>query len=223
MAVVEGAYGGRVDLLDGLLGALARPGHARSRREQLLGELLGGAAGRAGQLVRDLVQAVADQPLDLALGEGGGAQRVGDQAEALGQTRGGDLQADPDAGVVRVGVQGGARALQLGGELLGGVLVGALGEGARHDGGDAVQAGRLGVQGGVEEHLDGDDLLAGTVAAQHGQAVVERAALGGREGPRLRLAGLRLRVEVHGGELLGHLAVSSFSFPASTVASDSGS
>ena len=44
------------------------------------------------------------------------------------------------AGVVGVRVERGAAALQLGGELLGGVLVGALGQGARHDRGDAVQA-----------------------------------------------------------------------------------
>ena len=124
--------------------------------------------------------------------------------------------------MVGVRVEGGAAALQLGGELLGGVLVGALGEGARHDRGDAVESGRLGLQRGVEEHLDGDDLLAGAVAAQDGQAVAERAALGGREGPGLGLARLGLRVELHRGEL-GHLAASSFSSPASTVASASGS
>ena len=152
-------------------------------REELLGELLGGAAGRVGQLVRDLVEPVAHQPLDLAVGEGGRAQRLGEQAERLGQPGDRDLQGDPDAGVVGVRVEGGAAALQLGGELLGGVLVGALRQGARHDRGDAVEALGLGVQRGVEGDLDGDDLLAGAVAAQHGQPVVQGAALGGGEGP----------------------------------------
>jgi len=53
--------------------------------------------------------------------------------EAFAQARGRDLEADAEAGVVGVRVQRGAAALQFGGELLGGVLVGALGEGARHD------------------------------------------------------------------------------------------
>ncbi len=120
--------------------------------------------------------------------------------------------------MVGVRVEGGAGALQLGGELLGGVLVGALGEGPRHDRGQTVEAGRLGVQGGVQQHLHGDDLLAGAVAAQHRQAVVERAALGGREGPGLGLARLGPGVEVHRGEL-GHLAASSFSFVAAAAVS----
>ncbi|MGX1366900.1 hypothetical protein RKD19_002259 [Streptomyces canus] len=171
--------------------------------------------------MRDLVQAVADEALDLAVRERGRPERVGQQPEGLGETGGGHFEAEADARVVGVRVEGGAAALQLGGELLGGVLVGALGEGARHDRGDAVQAGRLGLQGRVQEHLDGDDLLAGAVAAQEGQAVVERPALGSGEGPDLGLAGLRLRVEFHLGEL-GHLAASSFSV-ASTVAADCGS
>ncbi|MGX1090788.1 hypothetical protein RKD47_001469 [Streptomyces albogriseolus] len=178
------------------------------------------AARRDGvrQLVRDLVQAVADQPLGLAVGEGGRAQGVGDQTERLGEPGGRHLEAEADAGVVGVRVQGGAAALQLGGELLGGVLVGALGEGARHDRGDAVEALGLRVQGRVEDHLDGDDLLSGAVAAQHGQAVVEGAALGGREGPGLGLAPLRPGVELHRGEL-GHFAVSSFSSAPAAAAS----
>ncbi len=167
--------------------------------------------------MRDLVEAVADQPFDLAVREGGCPQGVGDEAERLGEARGGHLKAEPDAGVVGVRVEGGAAALQLGGELLGGVLVGALGEGARHDRGDTVEAGRLGVQGRVEEHLDGDDLLAGAVAAQYRQPVVEAAAAGRGERPRLGLAGLRLGVEVHCGEV-GHLAASSFSSVASLSA-----
>ncbi len=166
--------------------------------------------------MRDLVEPVAHQPFDLAVGEGGRPEGVGEQAEGLGEARDGHLQAQPDTGVVGVCVQGGAAALQLGGELLGGVLVGALGEGARHDGGDAVETGRLGVQGSVQEHLDGDDLLAGAVAAQHGEAVAQAAPLGGGERPGLGLAGLRLCVEVHGGEL-GHLAASSFSSVASVT------
>ncbi len=121
--------------------------------------------------------------------------------------------------MVGVRVQGGAAALQFGGELLGGVLVGALGKGARHDRGDAVEPRRLGLQGCVEQHLDGDDLLAGAVAAQDGDAVVEPAALRGREGPGLGVARLRLGVEVHRGEL-GHFAASSFSsVPAAAAAS----
>ena len=184
--------------------------HARGHREELLGELLGGPAGRVGQLVRDLVQAVVHQPLDLAVRERGCPERVGQQAQRLGQARGRHFEGEPYAGVVGVRVEGGAAALQLGGELLGGVLVGALGEGPRHDRGDAVQVGRLGLQGRVQEHFHGDDLLAGAVAAQDRQAVVERAALGGREGPGPGVAGLRLGVEFHRGEL-GHWAASSFS------------
>lgn len=169
--------------------------------------------------MRDLVEPVAHQSFDLAVREGGRPEGVGEQAECLAEARGGHLQAQPDAGVVGVRVQGGAAALQLRGEVLGGVLVGALGEGARHDGGDTVETGRLGVQGGVEEHLDGDDLLAGAVAAQHGEAVVEAAALGSGERPGLGLAGLRLGVEFHGGEL-GHLAASSFSSLASVSSAE---
>ncbi|GAA3041495.1 hypothetical protein GCM10020000_20300 [Streptomyces olivoverticillatus] len=75
-------------------------------------------------------------------------------------------------------LQGGAAALELGGELLGGELVGALGEGAGHDRGHPVQALGLGVQGRVEADFDGDDLLAGAVAAEQGQAVRQIAALG---------------------------------------------
>ena len=86
--LVEGAYGRGVDALDRLLGALARPRHARRGREQLLGELLGGAAGRVGQLVRDLVEPVAHQPLDLAVRERGRPQGVGEQAQGLGQPGG---------------------------------------------------------------------------------------------------------------------------------------
>jgi hypothetical protein len=110
--------------------------------------------------------------------------------------------------VVGVRVERGAAALQLGGELLGGELVGALGEGARHDRGDAVETRGLGLQRRREQHLDGDDLLAGAVAAQHGQAVVQRTAFGSGESPGTGLPGLGLRVEVHGGEL-GHFAASS--------------
>ena len=218
--LVEGAYGRRVDRGDRLLGALARARHARGRREELPGELLGGAAGRVGGLVRDLVEPVAHQPLDLAVLEGGCPEGVGEQAERLGEPGDGDFEADPYAGVVGVRVEGGAAALQLGGELLGGVLVGALGEGTRHDRGDAVQALRLGLQRGGQEDLDGDDLLAGAVAAQHRQAVAERAALGGREGPGPGLAGLGLRVEFHRGEL-GHLAASSSVSSAASVSSAS--
>ncbi|BFO15963.1 hypothetical protein SHKM778_23510 [Streptomyces sp. KM77-8] len=168
--------------------------------------------------MQDLVEAVADQPLDLAVGERRCPERVGEQAECLGEPGGRDLQAETDTGVVGVRVQGGAAALQFGGELLGGVLVGALGEGPRHDRGDAVETGRLGLQGRVEQHLHGDDLLAGAVTAQYGQAVVEAAALGGREGPGLGVARLRLRVEVHRGEL-GHFAASSFSSVPAAAAS----
>ncbi len=212
MRLEKGAHGGRVDPPDRLLGAQARPGHPGVGREQLLGELLGGAARRVGPLVRDLVEAVADEALDLALGEGRGPQRLGDQAEGLGQTGGRDLQGDADAGVVRVGVERGAAALQLGGELLGAVLVGALGERPGHDRGHAVQALGLGLQRRVQEDLHRDDLLSGAVAAQHGQPVGQRAALGLREGPGAGRAGRGLRVELHGYSSHGgvaHLAAPS--------------
>lgn len=172
--------------------------------------------------MRDLVQAVADQPLDLAVGEGGRPEGVGEQTERLGEAGGRHFEAQAYARVVGVRVEGGTAALQLGGEVLGGVLVGALGEGPRHDRGDAFETGRFGLQGRGQEHLDGDDLLAGAVAAQDGQAVAERAALRGGEGPGPCLAGLGLRVELHRGEL-GHLAASVVSSPVSTVASASGS
>ncbi len=199
VGLVEGAHGGGVDALDGLLGALAGAGHPELGREELGGQRHGRAAAGVGQLVRDLVQAVADQALDLVVREGRGAQGVGEQAEGLVQPGGRDLQREADAGVVGVGVEGGAAALQLGGEVLGAELVGALRERPRHDRGDAVQTLGLGGQRGVEDDLDGDDLLAGAVAAQHGQAVGQLPALGGREGPRGGQARLGLGVELHRG------------------------
>ena len=132
---------------------------------------------------------------------------------ALASRETGHLQAEPYAGVVGVRVEGGAAALQLGCELLRGVLVGALGEGPRHDRGHTVEASGSASRGRVQEHLDGHDLLAGAVAAQHRKAVVERAALGGREGPGPGLARLGLGVEVHRGAArsLGRLLVLSVS------------
>ena len=209
--LVEGAYGRGVDGRDGLLGALARAATcARSAGNSSLESSLAarreGLASSCGISSRRLL---TSRSTSLSA-KAGALQGVGEQAQRLGEPGGGHLQAEPDAGVVGVRVEGGAAALQFGGELLRGVLVRALGEGARHDRGHTVEAGRLGLQGGVQEHLHGDDLLAGTVAAQHRQAVVERAALGGREGPRPGVARLRPGVEVHRGEL-GHLAASSFS------------
>lgn len=227
VGVVEGAHGRGVDPPDGLLGALARTGHPGRGGEELLGQLLGGPARGVGLLVRDLVEAVADQALDLALGEGRGPQGLGDQPERLGQAGDRDLEGDPDPRVVRVGVQRGAAALQLRGELLGGALVRALGQGARHDRRHSVQPLGLGVERRVEEDLHGDNLLPGAVAAQYGQPVGQGAALGRGEGPGPGLAGGRLRVVLHrysshGG--VGHLsAPSCASVPAVSSASSAGS
>ncbi len=189
VGVVEGLDGGAVDRLDGVGGAGAGPGEPVGGVEEFGVEGLGGAPGGVGLLVDDLVQAVGDPALDLGLGEGGGAQGVGEQGEAALEPGGRDLQGDPDARVVGVGVQGGAGALQLAGELLGGEGVGALVERAGEDRGDAVQAFGFGGERGVEEDLDGDELLAGPVAVQDGDAVAESGALGGGEGPGLGVPG----------------------------------
>lgn len=187
----------------------------RSAPSKRLGvEGLGGAPGGVGLLVDDLVEAVGDEALDLVLGEGGGAQGVGEQGEAALQTGGGDLQGDADAGVVGVGVEGGAGAFEFGGVLLGGEGVGAFAEGAGEDGGDAVEAVGFGGERGVEEDLDGDELLAGPVAVQDGDAVAEGGALGGGEGPGAGGAGLGLGVERHGGDVVGAHAAA----PSSSVA-----
>ena len=130
--VVEGAYGRRVDPLDGLLGALARaatcarsPGTAPWRAPWRPGGP--GLASSCGISSRRL----RDQPLDLARRRRRAPCRASaSRPSALAQAGGRHLQAEAQTRVVGVRVQGGAAALQFGGELLGGVLVGALGEGA---------------------------------------------------------------------------------------------
>ena len=102
------------------------------------------------------------------------------------------------------------------------VLVGALGERARHDRGHAVQALGLGVQRRVQEDLHGHDLLAGAVAAQHGQPVGQGAALGRGERPGPGGARGRLRVVLHGYSSHGgvaHLSAPSGASVASSASS----
>ena len=65
--LVESAHPGCVDPRHGLLGAAAWPGQSHGRREQLLRQLLRRAPARIGQLEPYAVEAVAYQPLDLAV------------------------------------------------------------------------------------------------------------------------------------------------------------
>ena len=204
VSLVEGAHACLVDPCDGVLGALARPGKPRGRREQLLRQLLGRTPARAGHLQRNLVETVAHQPLDLAARERGRPQRLGEQPKRLGQAGDGNLQRDARARVVDVRVECRAAAFQLGGEFLGGVLAGALGQRTHHDRGDTVEPVGLRVERHVQADLHGHHLLAGPVAAQHGQPAGEGAALGHGERPGLRLPGRRLGVEVHGHRCVGH-------------------
>ena len=186
VSLVEGADGRRVDPRDGLLGALAGPGHPRGRREQLLGELPGRPlAGLASSCGIPSSRLRTSRSTSLSANAGARSASASSPS-AWGRRESGNLEREPRTRVVGLRVEGGAAALQLGGELLGGVLVRALGQRVHHDGGDAVEPAGLGVQRRVQADLHGDDLLPGPVAAQHGQPVGQDAAVRRGERPGLR-------------------------------------
>ena len=87
----------------------------------------------------------------------------------------GNLQRDARALVVGAGVECRAAALQLGGELLGGVLAGALRQRTHHDRGDAVEPVGL----GVERHVQAD-LARPPPAARAGGSAARSARCRGR-------------------------------------------
>ena len=139
--LVEGAYGRGVDPLDRLLGALARPGHPRGRPGTAPWRAPWRRGGPGWPVSCGISSSRLRTSRSTSLSANAGARSASASSpSALGSRETGTSRRDPDAGVVGVRVEGGAAALQLGGELLGGVLVGALGEGPRHDRGDAVQA-----------------------------------------------------------------------------------
>ena len=217
LSLVERAHARRVDLCDSVLGALAWPGQPGGRREQLRRQLLGRPLAGVGHLDRDRIETVAHQTLDLAVGEGGPVQRLGQQLERLGQAGDWHLQRQARALVAGACVERRAAALQCGCEFLGGVCRRALRQRPDHDRGDTVEPGGLGVERDVQADLYRHHLLAGPVAAQYGQPIGEDAALGHGERPGLGRPGGRLRIEVHGHRCIGHRPAPSCSLPSPLV------
>ena len=158
----------------------------RGRREQLLGQLPGGAPGRVGQLVRDLVETVAHQPLDLAVRRTrarAARRRAGRAPWPGGRREPRARRATPgwSACASRVAPQRSSSAANSSA-----VCLSVPSETARRAMIVATPSRPvgLGVQRRVQADLDGDDLLAGAVAAQHGQPVAQARRARARGRPR---------------------------------------